>query len=278
MSHSVYLMNDGRHVTHSCVTHMNEWVTCLPYESFTWETCDVHMGDMWLIHVSHGRHVTHSCVTWHMSPICDTCLPYVMAHMNEPCHACMSHVTYEWVIAHPHTRTETEIESWSLRRAFSWLVDMWDMTPSYGHSYEKHESFAWKTWLIDSSLIWETWLVDMRDMTQSCLRKGIMVLGMCVFVTRWYVRHDSLIWETWLVDMRDMTQSCLKKCIMVLEMCVFVTRWYVRHDSFMHDHSMNESCLSCKWVMFLIWVIWTHSFNDHSVPRWYRVAKTHRIP
>ena len=169
----------------------------------------------------------------------------------------------------------------------TWHIHMCDIT----HSYVWHDIFICVTWLIHmcdmthsyvwhDSFICETWPNHMWDMTHSYVWHdsficAIWLLHICD-MTHSYMGHDSITCVTWLIHTWDMAHAyvtwLLHICVTWLIHMRNMTQSHVRHDSFiretwlMHNHvwSMNESCLTCDWVMSHIYMSHvTHIWTSH---------------
>jgi len=143
----------------------------------------------------------------------------------------------------------------------TWLIRMWDGT----HSYVRHDSLTRETWLIDmwnlpqwymrhDWVMYESWLIHMWVMTHLRARHDSLICETWLIhvwdMTRVDVRHYAIIWETWLIYARDMTHSIhdtWRDHDVLILATVFV---YSIETRVLHARdTLNESCLSRKWVM-----------------------------
>ena len=149
-------------------------------------------------------------------PVWETWLLHMMIHVRNMTLWHERHDSLTW-------------KTWLIHYSFIWwllhmIIHVKNMTHLHGkhdsfipHWFERHDSLIWKTWRSHAlrKESWSlrrafSWLVDMGDMTQSYLKKCIVVLETCVFeppqlLDFQHLRHDSLIWGTWLIHKRDMT-------------------------------------------------------------------------
>ena len=121
-------------------------------------------------------------------------------HMNESCHIRMSHCTPVGTMRTYHWCWMGRMPPPPVHVCVTRLIHMRDMT----YLYERHDSFTWRTWLI------HTW-----DMTHP--QKGRMppppvhvcvtrLIHMCD-VTHSFGRHDSFIWDSFI----RMSYVCLSR-------------------------------------------------------------------
>jgi len=157
-----------------------------------------------------------------------SCITYegVVSPMNESCHVCMSHVTYEWVMSH----------IWRSRVSDEWV--MWRMNESR-HRWMSRIAYEWVTyeWVI-SRMGW-LWLVGSIKLPVSfakepykrddILQKRPIILSILLTVATPYEWLASYLFSIWrLGGLR----------------CV---NWMSRVTR------VDESCHTDKWVMSQRW-------------------------
>ena len=170
------------------ICEMTRSHVCDMTHSHVWDMTHSHMWDM--TH-SHVWDVTHPCVRH------DSCMRFFVLGWWVMCLFWNdSFICVTWLI---HMCCMIGVSFRALP-----VIRMWDMT----HSYVRHDSF-----------IYGTWLIRMFDMTHSyvlhdwCILKSLSCQS--------YVRHDSFICETWLIHIFDMTYSYVRHdwCILKSPSC-----------------------------------------------------------
>ena len=98
---------------------------------------------IWIRHVKYETcliwgmsNMNQACRIWMRHVEYETCLIWGMSNMNKACRKWMRHVEYETCLIWLEHILDDRYETW--------LIHMRDMT----HSYERHGSFIWQTWLI----------------------------------------------------------------------------------------------------------------------------------
>jgi len=151
----------------------------------------------------------------------------------------------------------------SLRHPVStrhWMIIEW--MSSY-HSYEKHDSFTWKTWLIhwmimhegvmshistshenahlkDHDAFLKAWLSHVSHINESCLSYQRVMSHISTSHENTHPKDHDAFPKAWLSHVSHINESCLSN------------QW-----------GINESCLSCKWFMFFIWMTIWRSHVSH---------------
>ena len=139
-------MNESCHsrtMSHMCVSHVTYERVMLLTNHVTHEwhdacvVCDMtHIWHEWVMsHVNESCHICMSHVT------CESWLIYahtqVVAHVNESCHIWMSHDTYEWAMSHVHYVTR---HIWMSHVTYERIMSHMDESC---HICMSHVTYAW---------------------------------------------------------------------------------------------------------------------------------------
>jgi len=168
------------------------------------------------------------------------------------------------------------------------------------HSYMRHDSFIYETWLShmcnmtrhDAFLMKEsrlthervtphTWKSHASHMREECIvtshvthvTESCLIYEWVMSHEAWlfheecieschtsYMRHDSFLYETWLIPIWDMTHSYMRVTPNTWGSHVTHRIWMIYRMS--HVSYMNESCLMYGWVMSHMWM--SHVSYIHS--------------
>ena len=245
------------HLTHACVTWlMHMWHVSFIRDTthlfYNWHAClaplcsiaagvaaDWCISEMthayvtWLMHVWHGSvmcdmtylcmndalaytsvQVIHKWVMSHVNEPCHTCMSHVtyawvMSHVNEPCHTCMSHVTYAWVMSHIHKSAATH--------------GTWAATPGVtAHLWTCHLTCAYGTYTCDV----------------------YMWLDLCIYaVYATYMHTSSHMWRihvTWLVHICRIFDVSAHVKSYVYDVYAHVYTAYMHKSSHMYTTSIHK--------------------------------------
>ena len=155
--------NQSRHTSHVNCTQL-QWLqlggSLKLQGSFAKEPCKrdyilqkrpIILRRLQISRVTHYESRAHNCT--HLAYIAGRVYPeyeWVMSHMNESCHAWMSHVTYAWVMEHTNTSRHTSrgtfirLHAYRIYHTYEWVMshrnESWhiqichvthDMSPSH---------------------------------------------------------------------------------------------------------------------------------------------------